>query len=505
MHQAWRGFKALLGFFAFSLGDRLLNRYLDDQDKSGHDIGQVGHVILSLAPFWVPIVAAVIGLIYIFWPTINKLSGGERITAKVIRFEMLDAKDLSELEVRELWEEFGKANPGFWYRALVEIDNFGKTNRAKEWRFQLRRNDGASSECTPVSKQWAAPKHWPHRTYYSLDDVSGQYLAADQLYNVFLHIITPTRLADLDMRSFEVRFRDSSGREIVGKMDSESAPSWLRQIIENWRRRPAQDQVHFESSFRPTGTLNAELTKAAAPTSPMQFKDLGGPAESVPGIKETVTAVVTPHSTTLRGVGFNLIADLQMYARSREAREQFLYGWTNHALGKRLRRLKMQLRATLGLANVRWPEGLPKSVGWINGVITHLQSEVNQVKNDVLADPSEPRPSETLSSEVETWLFDRETKHPNYKLDSGPGDYDAQGLQIRDILRAGRGDPFDKETIELFNQLYAPRARDVLADLRPRAKSYSLNAEKDALVRDGPNEPSDIRHITEYLRLLEGD
>jgi len=63
----------VLGVAAFTAVERVVNSFLDDQEKRGHDIGWLGHMIVSTAPVWIIAGAATVGLLYVFWPWLATL------------------------------------------------------------------------------------------------------------------------------------------------------------------------------------------------------------------------------------------------------------------------------------------------------------------------------------------------------------------------------------------------------------------------------------------------
>jgi hypothetical protein len=153
------------------------------------------------------------------------------LAGNVQRFENLDAADLDKAEFAELTEEFGRpltvhdglkaifGRPsGFRYIAWLQIETVSTPSKATNWTFSVQERDGTAVECRPVARTWKPPKSWPNLEYHSLDEAANMVLQSDKLYNVFLHVVCDSRLADLRMDSFQATCEDKNGTAVVLRM-----------------------------------------------------------------------------------------------------------------------------------------------------------------------------------------------------------------------------------------------------------------------------------------------
>jgi hypothetical protein len=134
------------------------------------------------------------------------------IRGEVLRFDVLDAKELSDDDFKELEQEFGR--PGMWYAVRLRLENLGVSSSTNDWHFLVRRKDGALIEGTPTAKEWSL-KSWPKIEYLTFAQVQNTYIDKGRLYNICIHVVIDALATTLDMSSFEVRLRDMNGREVV--------------------------------------------------------------------------------------------------------------------------------------------------------------------------------------------------------------------------------------------------------------------------------------------------
>jgi hypothetical protein len=144
------------------------------------------------------------------------------LSGEVTNFKSLDWKnDLTDYEFEAHQQEMRSSNdPRFWYLASLEVVvTLGETSRAKDWVCSGMADDGTPVSLTPVAKSWSWPKSWaPVVECWTLDQVRSIYLRRGVVYNVFLIVATHVPEPVLDMKSFEARFKDDKGTEIVCRM-----------------------------------------------------------------------------------------------------------------------------------------------------------------------------------------------------------------------------------------------------------------------------------------------
>jgi len=141
------------------------------------------------------------------------------LRGEVMRFESVDARALTEEAFADLEREIKTPPfPRFWYVALLQIETAtDEPSRAKDWLFSVKGRDFVS-EMVPVAKPWGAPPSWPRIEYDTLEKVQTAYLQHGVLYNVLLHLTSTVNAGALDMRSFQARFTDSNGVDVICAM-----------------------------------------------------------------------------------------------------------------------------------------------------------------------------------------------------------------------------------------------------------------------------------------------
>jgi len=147
------------------------------------------------------------------------IENADRLSGEVLRFDVLNAKNLAKHEVEELWGELGRVSGEFYYLVWIQVTTRDAPSRATKWRFRVKANDGNVVECHAIPKAWAHPPDWPDIEYCSLDFVQNAILDKNHVYNVFAVVRNASLVSKLDPRSFEARFTDSRGNEIICTMD----------------------------------------------------------------------------------------------------------------------------------------------------------------------------------------------------------------------------------------------------------------------------------------------
>jgi hypothetical protein len=186
-------------------------------------------------PLWVLVVAVVFGLVAGFWPVLygwallatDALSQRRKplLLGHVVRFEWLDADDLSQHENEE-WEEAWKApativeaimdDKRLWYKTWLQIEAPIRPTKAIDWSFQVLDLAGNPRQAVPLEVQWQAPRTWPSIDFHSLSQVQSMYLQPHTLYNVFVYLRCPLELKKETLaQPLVVSFRDNNGTLIV--------------------------------------------------------------------------------------------------------------------------------------------------------------------------------------------------------------------------------------------------------------------------------------------------
>lgn len=192
------------------------------------------------------------------------------LSGEVKRFQVLDARNLTAEEFKELEEDFRRDTGMFYYIALVQITSRKFPSRTFNWRFTVRSKEGHMVPFAPVAKQWGAPSSWPKVDYCTLDEVENAYLKEDQVYNVFLHLESTRGLAStLDLNSFEARFTDSNNREVVCTMTGarnerrSSDANGLRVEIARFEALASGDPQYYSSRIKILDVVNNGATFVA--------------------------------------------------------------------------------------------------------------------------------------------------------------------------------------------------------------------------------------------------
>jgi hypothetical protein len=179
------------------------------------------------------------------WRPLRSFLAGESIRSRteaallrgdVTHFSYLDAYDLSNADVADLGRELpNPVIPGGWYTVWLELETTTEApSRARNWRFSVKRKNGATVRCTAVSKSWPPPPSWPRLPYVTLDEAASSYIKHAQVCNVFFHVIAHDAghvSGDLDMASFEAQFTDSNGIAIVCRVREDANISAAERIL----------------------------------------------------------------------------------------------------------------------------------------------------------------------------------------------------------------------------------------------------------------------------------
>jgi hypothetical protein len=144
----------------------------------------------------------------------------------VERFEMLNHSHLTETEQREIEAE-RKARTAaeidwpedafrLFYRVWLKLETLGTPSKAQAWSYSIMRR-GMRAACAPVGK-WSVAASWPKLAYNLLDQMQNEFLQNNRVYNVAFDVACPGPKNDLDVRSFEVRFKDDNGTDVICAM-----------------------------------------------------------------------------------------------------------------------------------------------------------------------------------------------------------------------------------------------------------------------------------------------
>jgi hypothetical protein len=156
---------------------------------------------------------------------------GPMLSGCVKRFEILDAGDLSDLEMKSFDRDMGRAPtvseglrtifnrpPGAWYIVWFQVEALSAQSKATDWAFEVRGIGGEGYPCAFVSRDWKPPKSWPALDYSSLEQIENMYLESARVYNVFVHVVCEAAYSQIRFETFEARCRDSAGQEIILRM-----------------------------------------------------------------------------------------------------------------------------------------------------------------------------------------------------------------------------------------------------------------------------------------------
>ncbi|MHB8139697.1 MAG: hypothetical protein ACYDHD_00325 [Vulcanimicrobiaceae bacterium] len=236
------------------------------------------------------------------------------IIGKVMRLAVVDAKDLSEADFKDLEHEFKErqSSPRMWYVAWLQLESLNATTRATNWNFDIQKRDGSTVSAAATSKQWGRPKSWPDIPYTTLDLVEHGTLMAGQVCNILVYLVIDELASNLALETVRAHFIDGNGRPTVLMMDE----------ARNAKR--IFDEVQQTTSFRNRVPLFAQAIRKAliayhGRTDVAEMVDNDVHAECTKRIEPLADGLEaalgrTPLIDSIRGGGFSTVRGMAKVA-----------------------------------------------------------------------------------------------------------------------------------------------------------------------------------------------